>query len=312
MTDILVLGSLNMDMVVKAARAPEGGETLHGDSFSTIPGGKGANQAAAAARLGGQVQMIGCVGDDVFGPRLLSTLQGFGVDVSGVSTLPGQASGTAVIVVDAGGENRILVIPGANGQVGAAQLAVLEQELAQAKALVLQMEVPLETVFSAIRMAGRQGVPVILNPAPAYPLPDELYAGVAYLVLNESEAELLSGQAVSDLDSARTAGIRLLGKGARHVIVTLGARGALLLAPGQEIYVPTLAVPVVDTTAAGDTFVGAFAAALTHGAALAAALRFAVAAGTLTVTRFGAQTSIPGQDEAAVFMEQLSAAVTQP
>lgn len=304
MADIVVIGSLNMDLVVSAERAPEAGETLPAEGFQTIPGGKGANQAAAAGKLGASVEMAGRVGKDAFGQQMRANLESLGVGTSLVLTDPETASGTALIVVDRRGENRILIVAGANGRVSSADLDAAAGVISAAKLVILQFEIPMPVVEYAASLACRSGAGVILNPAPAYPIPPGLLKDIKYLILNESEAGALTGAPVEDLHSAGRAASRLIGQGAGAVILTLGARGALLALPGHTRHFPARKVDPVDTTAAGDAFVGAFACRLAQGASLDDAVRYAVAAGTLTVTRFGAQTSLPSRPELEKFLAE--------
>ena len=297
MSDILVIGSLNMDLVVRAERMPARGETLPGLDFHTIPGGKGANQAAAAARLGGRVAMLGCVGADAFGEQLLENLQGLGVDIGAVRRVAGVSSGVAAILVDGGGDNRILVVAGANGRVSEEDIRVADDRMRQARLVVMQLEIPLESVLAAARSARSVGAPVLLNPAPARELPEELLGLVDTLVVNEVEAAALSGLPVGSIEQGFAAARALLRRGARQVALTLGAQGALVCSAQVTAHVPGFAVQVVDTTAAGDAFIGGLAVALLEGKPLERAARFANAAGALACTRLGAQSSLPARDE---------------
>ncbi len=290
---VIVVGSLNMDLIVRTPRWPAPGETILGGSFYTAPGGKGANQAVAAARLGGTVRMVGRVGSDAYGAELRATLGRDGVDVERVGTDPDAATGIAFIAVDDAGQNSIIVASGANMRVSAADVDAARAAIAGAGILLLQLEVPLEASERAMTIAREAGVPVVLNPAPARALPPAFSAGADYLIPNETEASLLSGMTVTDVESATEAAQRLRARGARAVIVTLGAKGALVVDAGGTALVPPFAVNPVDTTAAGDAFVGAFGVALTQGMALAEAARFANAAGALAVTKLGAQPSLP-------------------
>ena len=285
---IVVVGSLNMDLVVRAPRLPQPGETLLGGEFRTFPGGKGANQAVAAARLGGSVRMVGRVGQDDFGSALLGTLKAAGVDTAHVTRDPEAASGVALITVDAAGQNAIVVASGANGRVAPADVDAAEAALAGAAVLVLQLECPLPAVERAVERARRHGLQVVLNPAPAQPLPPALLAGVDYLIPNQTELAQLTGAA-----EATAAARQLQAAGVRHVVVTLGEAGVLIVGPGGAFQLPAHPVPVVDTTAAGDAFVGAFAVALAQGRPLPEAAAWGNAAGALAVTRAGAQPSLP-------------------
>ncbi len=301
MADVVVLGSLNMDLVVRTAAIPRPGETVAGHGFATIPGGKGANQAAAAARLGAAVAMLGRVGQDAFGPALLENMRRQGVDVTHVRQDAEAPSGIAMITIDERGENTIVVAPGANGRVNEADLRVARQLLAEARYLLMQFEIPLDVVRQAIALATDLGARVILNPAPAYTVGAEFLQGVYALIANETEAEALTGVAVQgEADFARAADA-LLALGVSVAIITLGARGAFVASDGLHLHVPARQVPVVDTTAAGDAFVGGLVAALLRGAGLPEAVRYATSAGTLATTKLGAQTSLPSAAEVQAF-----------
>lgn len=302
MSGIVVIGSLNMDLVVKTPRAPQAGETLAGTHFEMIPGGKGANQAVAAAKMGADVAMIGRVGGDAFGAALRGNLQTQGVDVNAVSTDASTSSGTALIIVEESGENRIVIIAGANGAVDRAQIDALRPMLAEAQLLILQCEIPLDTVEYVLRYAAESGVPTLFNAAPAYPAAAALLPLATYLIVNESEAAALSGVTVSDPDSAQTAAQQLRQQGSQTVVITLGKQGVVLVDAAQKLHLPAWPVEVVDTTAAGDAFIGGFAAALVQSLPLREALRWGSAAGALAVTRFGAQPSLPTMDEVQAFL----------
>ncbi|TQJ87443.1 ribokinase [Streptomyces sp. SLBN-31] len=290
MTHIVVLGSTNMDLVTYVEKPPQRGETVTGREFRTVPGGKGANQAIAAAHAGATVSMIGAVGTDVYGPRLRATLEGSGVDTDLLRTIEGP-SGTAHIVVDDEGGNAIVVIPGANGTVD--HLAPGDEALiASADTLLLQLEVPMPAVVAGARAARAHGVRTVLTPAPAQPLPAELLAATDLLVPNEYEAITLTGRT-----DAVEAAIALLDS-VPAVVVTLGAAGSLYVARGaQPLAVPAPQVTAVDSTGAGDTFVGALATALGEERPIREALRWAAAAAALSVQRPGASASMPYRSE---------------
>ncbi|MDM3886980.1 ribokinase [Pseudomonas sp. BCRC 81390] len=291
---VVVVGSLNMDLVARAQRLPRAGETLPGDSFFTVPGGKGANQAVAVARLGGSVAMIGNVGDDAYGQQLRQALYVEGVDCRAIDTCPGVSSGVALITVDAASQNCIVIIPGGNGLLTPQSVQRFDALLQAAEIIICQLEVPADTVAWTLARGHELGKQVILNPAPATgPLPAAWFAHIDYLTPNESEAEALSGVAVTDLDSARRAGERLLQLGAGKVIITLGAQGALLVTAQGHRHFPAPLVQPLDTTAAGDTFIGGFAAGLVRGLEEGEAIAFGQRAAALSVTRAGAQPSIP-------------------
>ena len=304
MKPIIVIGSLNMDLVVQTQKAPAAGETVAAGSFLTIPGGKGANQAVAAARLGGAVpvRMLGRVGADGFGAQLLQNLASEGIDTSQVRQLPGISTGVALIIVEQSGENRILIVPGANGQVAPADVTALDEWIRAAGMLVLQFEIPMQTVERSIRLANAADVPVLLNPAPAYPLPADFLARVDILVLNEVECGMLAGMPVSDAPGALAAGQKLLRGRTRLVVVTLGPKGAVAVSPEGGWHIPAFPVQAVDTTAAGDTFIGGLAVSLIQGKPLRESVTFASAAAALAVTRVGAQSSIPYLREVEAFL----------
>jgi ribokinase len=294
---ITVAGSLNMDFVVQVQKLPQPGETVMGGGFVTIPGGKGANQACAAGRLGGRVRMLGRVGDDVFGRQLRESLAGAGVDTKAVRVSGAVASGVALIFVEAGGQNEIVVASGANGLLTPDDVA---QDLGDASGfLLLQLETPLATIERAAAIASERGMTVILDPAPAQPLPEALLARVSVLTPNESEALVLldrRGTSVS-LAEAPEVARALLKRGTRSVILKLGEQGAFFQDASGGRHFPGFAVKAVDATAAGDTFGGALGVALAEGRSMDDAIRFANAAAALSVTRLGAQASMPERRE---------------
>lgn len=292
--NVVVAGSLNMDLVTRTERLPRPGETVFGQSFATVHGGKGANQAVAASRLGARVAMLGCVGADAYGVQLRDGLQADRIDCQAVRTVPGSASGVALITVDAHSQNTIVVVPGANGCLEPEDIRGFDHVLQGADVLVCQLEVPMDTVGYMLARGRELGKVVILNPAPVSgPLPGHWYGAIDYLIPNESEASALSGVAVDSLESAGRAARRLLELGAGKVIVTLGAQGALFVSARRVMHFAAPKVEAVDATAAGDTFVGGFSAALAAGMEEDDAIRFAQVAAALSVTRAGAQPSIP-------------------
>lgn len=294
---ILVIGSSNTDMILQLDRLPRRGETILGGEFVTAAGGKGANQAVAAARAGGQVTFIARVGQDMFGDQALAGFRRDGIDVRHVVRDRQAPSGVALIFVAKDGENCIAVAGGANGRLSPADVRQAKPAFAGASAVVMQLETPLETVQAAAELAAQAGVPVILNPAPAQPLPAKLLELVSILTPNETEAELLTGVKVTDDTSAAQAAEKLMKRGVRTVIVTLGARGAFVASAEVRQRVPGFKVKPVDTVAAGDVFNGALAVALGEGRPLLDAVRFANAAAAIAVTRLGAQPSAPKRRE---------------
>jgi ribokinase len=301
---IVVIGSSNTDMIIQLDRIPRLGETILGGEFATAPGGKGANQAVAAARAGGQVTFVARVGQDVFGDRAVERFRRDGVRTGFVVRDRSAPSGVALIFVAKDGENSIAVAGGANTRLSPADVRKAGRAIRAASSVVMQLETPFATVEAAADLAARSGVRVILNPAPARELPGRLLERVSVLTPNETEAELLTGIAVRDETSAHRAAGRLLDRGVGTVILTLGPRGALVAAGRQSQIVAGFRVKTVDTTAAGDVFNGALAVALGEGRAVIEAVRFANAAAAISVTRLGAQPSAPTRRE----IEQLLSA----
>ena len=301
---VTIVGSLNMDLVVRAPRFPQPGETLIGSDFTTVPGGKGANQAVAAGRLGAQASMIGRVGSDDYADALLHDLAASGVDYTFVVRDAQHATGVALIVVDKAGQNSIVVASGANSQLSPADVAAAAATIGEADALILQLESPLETVIRAAQVAHAHGVTVILNPAPARTLPPSLLSLVDVLIPNETEAMLLTGMPVGGQSELAAAAKRLRDQGVGTVILTLGEQGALLADEDPARLVPAFNVTVIDTTAAGDAFVAGFAVASADGQPLDEAVRWGNAAGALAASRFGAQPSLPTRREVEQLLSQ--------
>ncbi|HEY3232103.1 MAG TPA: ribokinase [Roseiflexaceae bacterium] len=302
---IVVIGSLNMDLVTRTARQPQRGETLIGESFALFVGGKGLNQAIAAARQGAAVRMVGRLGQDDFGRRLRQTLHTEGIDAWYITEDGASSTGIATIVVDAEGDNSIIVVPGANGRVGPEDVERAADAIAGADTLILQLEVPLDAVQRAAEIAHAAGVRVLLNPAPARSLPDELLRLVDVLTPNETETQILTGLSIADDEAAGRAAGALLARGVGATVLTLGSRGALLAEAEQRIRVPGYPVRPIDTTAAGDAFCGALAVQLARGYPLDAAIRYANAAGALATTVMGAEPAMPKQAAVEQFIADI-------
>jgi ribokinase len=289
---LTVLGSLNMDISVSVSRLPGPGETVLGAGAVIAPGGKGANQAVAAARLGGAVRMVGCVGEDEFGDRITAALGAEDIDLAAVRAVPGCATGLALITVDTAGENMITVAPGANGQAG--EQDATAALLAPADMLVLSAEIPADVLAAVLASAGDQAAACLLNLAPVPPAAASLLAaGVDWLVVNESEASAILGRTVAGLRDAASAAAELAASGARHAVVTAGSHGAVLAGAAGAESVPGFRVRSVDSVGAGDAFVAALGVTLAAGVAPAAALRAACAAGATATTRRGTQVALP-------------------
>jgi ribokinase len=304
---ITVVGSMNVDLVFRTPRMPVVGETITGDEFRQVPGGKGANQAVAAARQGGDVAFVGCVGDDSFAEGALSCLRAEHIDISTVGKVPNTSTGVAAILVDASGHNSIVLAPGANGCVTVERVDAAAALIGAAKWLICQLEIPLASVQHAIELARKQGAKVVFNPAPMLPLTDALLAQVDYLVVNETEAGQMSGIDVVDAASAAVAAQKLRERGIGTVLLTMGEHGICLADQDGARFTPALKVEVVDTTAAGDTFVGAFTVGMAHGLSVDVAAMEAQYTAALTVTKLGAQTSIPTRAEVVAFMRSRGA-----
>ncbi|WP_311222613.1 MULTISPECIES: ribokinase [unclassified Acidovorax] len=289
---IAVVGSLNMDLVLQVERAPQAGETVLAQGLAQVPGGKGGNQAVACARQGARVALFGRVGDDGNGRALRAALEADSIDHAGVQTDPREPTGVAAITVEATGQNRIVVVPGANARFRL-DAALLAPALHDAQGLVLQFECPIDEVLAAAHQARAAGCPVRLNPSPMQPMPETLWALVDTLVVNEVEAAELAGRAIDHPQDAADAAHALRGRGPAQVVVTLGAAGAVAADAKGARYHPGLAVPAVDTTAAGDTFLGALAVALARGESLDSAVCKGMRAAAVCVMQHGAQPSIP-------------------
>lgn len=294
---ILIVGSSNTDMVIKTQKFPSPGETILGGKFLMNAGGKGANQAVAAARTGGKVTFVGKIGNDIFGRQAVQQLKEEGIDVDFVSVDVENPSGVALITVDSKGENSIVVAPGSNGTLSSGDFDKASGVLDESEFVLLQLEIPILTVEHIAEMAARKHKKVVLNPAPAARLSDELLRNISIITPNESEAELLTGVKVTDEQSALKAANLLHDKGVETVIITMGAAGAFLLADGKHDIISAPRVEPVDTTAAGDTFNGALVVALSEGKSIRESIAFANQAAAISVTRIGAQSSVPYRKE---------------
>jgi ribokinase len=308
--NIVVVGSSNTDMIIKLKRIPRPGETVLGGKFLTAAGGKGGNQAVAAARAGGQVSLVARVGRDTLGEEAIAGFVRQGVDVSHVACDRQAASGAALIFVGRNGENSIAVASGANARLSPADVKRAGALIARSKVLLMQLETPLETVGAAARLAASNRALVILNPAPAQAVPGRLLRLVSILTPNESEAEILTGVHINGIRAAQKAAETLLRRGAHTVILTLGAKGALITSARGTHLIPGFAVNAIDTTGAGDVFNGALAVALTEGQTFGQAVRFANAAAAISVTRMGAQPSAPTRREIMRFLKSKNEAIS--
>lgn len=303
MKKILVIGSSNTDLVIKTEKFPDPGETVIGGVFNTFPGGKGANQAVAAQRLGAEVIFVACLGDDDFGHKAIQGYNKEGIDTQYISIDKDLPTGVASIIVNKEGENSIVVAPGANDRLSKAVIEQITPLMETVDIVLVQLEVPLETIDLAIRKAHAMNKKVILNPAPAKELNNDLYSYIDVITPNESETEILLGEKVSDYESASRAAQIFLNKGVKEVIITMGAQGAFFKNSDEEFLTPAFKSRVVDTTAAGDTFNGALAVAFSEGKSLKDSILFSNKAAAISVTRLGAQSSIPSRDEVDAFHE---------
>ncbi|RDY23706.1 ribokinase [Romboutsia maritimum] len=300
MKKICVIGSLNMDLVVKVDTMPKGGQTLIGSDFKEVPGGKGANQAVAMARLGGNVNMIGKVGTDGFGQTLISALKKDKVDTKYVNIEDG-STGVAMITVDKNAENSIVVAPGANFKVNSDYIDRNIQAINESDIVVLQLETPIETIKYALKKAKELEKYTILNPAPAVKLEDDIIANVDLLTPNETELEILSGIEIKNEDDIKKAAKAMINKGVKELIVTLGSKGSLYINKEDMIFKKSYKVEAIDTTAAGDSYTGALAVAFASNKSVEDAMDFASKVGALTVTKEGAQSSLPTLEDVANF-----------
>jgi len=298
MARIAVIGSLNMDLVVRAPRIPKPGETIIGThDLQMIPGGKGANQAYCSAKLGAEVAMIGRVGDDIFGEQLVNNLNKAGVNTHYIIQDIEASTGIAMIVVDESGQNSIVVSPGANGRVAPSDISHAEAVFLSANLILLQLEIPLPTVIEAAQLAKKHGVKVLLNPAPAQKLPNELLSLIDIMIPNETEAAILSEYDVSTDNGIKQAAAKLHQSGIKTIIMTRGSQGASLITENKITHFPAFPIKAVDTTGAGDAFVGSFAVAFAEGKSITSAIMFGNAAGALATIKPGAQPSMPSRDD---------------
>ena len=298
---VIVVGSLNMDLVVRAPKIPRPGETVLGSDFKQVPGGKGANQADAASKLGAETAMLGAVGKDSMGDQLIQALKKDGVNVEMVLKKENLPTGVAAIVVEDSGNNAITVAPGANSALTPDDLSGMEKVFEKAKVMLVQLETPIDTVKASLRMARKNNVTTILNPAPATELDDEIFSLVDILTPNETELELLSGMETDSIEKVEAAGKHLLKKGVSKLIVTLGSQGSIHIEKDFVRLHPAYSVKAVDTTAAGDSFNAALAVSLAKGEPMENAITFATKVGAMTVTKHGAQTSLPLMGEVLEF-----------
>lgn len=294
---ILVIGSSNTDMVVQSPRIPQPGETILGGTFFMNAGGKGANQAVAAARLGGNVSFIAKTGEDIFGRQAILLFQQEGIDVSGIVVDAKFPSGVALINVDANGENAIVVAPGANAALHASDIDAVKEKIETATIILMQLETPIPTIEYVAQLAAERNIPVVLNPAPAAALSDALLKNISIITPNQKEAEMLTGIKVVDESSALKAAQALKAKGVKTIIITMGAQGAFVLHENESYLVKSIKVKAVDTTAAGDVFNAALVVALSNGETMKDAVSFACKAAAISVTRLGAQASAPYLNE---------------
>lgn len=303
MNKILVIGSINVDLVIQTERIPKLGETVSGSGFSTICGGKGANQAIAVSKSGGNVSMIGCVGNDVYGEMALANLNRAGVCTEHVKKSEKIPTGVAVITV-CGGDNHIILDAGANGLVTAEMIAKKEALFAQASVVVLQLEIPLEAAACAAHLAKKHGCTVVLNPAPFRPLPQDFIQNVDICVPNEFEASQLVGFEITGKEQVQRAVCALENMGIRQPVITLGAEGSAFRFGGEIVFQPAFSVTAVDTTAAGDTFIGGVCTSLCNGMNMKEAVSYASAASAVAVSRFGASVSVPDRAEVLAFLKE--------
>jgi ribokinase len=302
MKKITVIGSSNVDMIIKSQRLPKPGETVGNGVFAKANGGKGANQAVAAARAGGNVSFVSCLGNDDFAPAMLSNFETDNIDTQFVFTEPNVATGVALILIDKNAENCIAVAPGANYKLSPVMIKKAESLIRESEIILLQLEIPIESVLFAMELAHKHKGKILLNPAPAMLIEDKYLKLVHCLVLNETEAEMFTGQTVSTDSQIRKAARVLLKKGPENIVITLGAKGSFVKNSIKEEFIPAFKVEAIDTTAAGDIYCGNLAVRLVEGKTIFEAVRFASAASAISVSRLGAQPSAPGRKETFDFL----------
>lgn len=300
---VVVIGSMTTDLTAKAQHFPRPGQTVLGNEFTMVSGGKGSNQAVMAAHMGVPTWMVGCVGSDPFCDVVLNSLRVHGVDTGFVDVVDGEKTGVAHIRVDESGNNDIVIVPLANARMDTARVDAFFDGRNRANVLLLQLEIPVETVYHAAKEARRRGIAVIFDPAPAVPVPDDIYHYVDIITPNETEASILTAVEVIDIQTAEAAASVLREKGVSTVIITLGEKGVWISNETGSRHYGTYAVPAVDTTAAGDAFTGTLGACISHGMPLAEAIQHAMAAGALAVTKMGAQSSLPTKTEIEQLMD---------
>lgn len=305
MQKLTVLGSINADHVIQVPHFPQPGETLSGQNYHIVYGGKGANQAVAAARLGAKVDFIACIGEDKIGLEMKQAFQKDGINTDSIATIQGETTGIAMIQVADSGENSIVISAGANAHLTTDIVDKFKQKILDADALLMQLETPLDAIIYATKIAKQAGKHTVLNPAPAKALPDELLAQLTMITPNETEAEVLTGVKVVDEQSAAQAAAVFHQKGVAIVLITLGAKGVFISHNALQKIIPGFRVQAKDTTAAGDTFNGALVTALLEQKSLEESIQFAHAAAAISVTRFGAQTSIPSRQETLDFLTNI-------
>lgn len=304
MKRICVVGSLNMDLVVTVDRFPRPGETVMGREFAIYPGGKGGNQAVALGRLGADVLMVGKLGNDIFGEQYIKNLKDNGVSINGVRVEKGISSGIAVIEVDNTGENNIVIVAGANEKVDRAFIDENWPLMEERDIFLFQLEIPLDTVLYAVEKLKKAGKIIVLDPAPARVLPDEILLNVDYITPNETEIEIITGLKIESIEDLHRACNWLIGKGVRNVIAKVGKKGAYLASDYSFVHVPGFSVKAVDTTAAGDSFNAGFAFALAQGKGIIESIQFANAVGAISTTAKGAQSAMPSLKQVEAFMDE--------